>query len=90
MTTNVFGDILSDVSAMITGGIGMLPSACIGGPVFIGKKIHTYKLPLNKTYYYLICMYTCLIFMHYLIKGPQLFEPVHGSAPDIEGEVTLN
>ncbi|KAH0938738.1 hypothetical protein HID58_006199 [Brassica napus] len=54
LTTNVFGDILSDVSAMITGGIGMLPSACIGGP------------------------------------GPQLFEPVHGSAPDIEGEDVAN
>ncbi|KAF3537109.1 hypothetical protein F2Q69_00021175 [Brassica cretica] len=54
LTTNVFGDILSDVSAMTTGGIGMLPSACIGGP------------------------------------GPQLFEPVHGSAPDIEGEDVAN
>ncbi|CAN6845847.1 unnamed protein product [Brassica oleracea] len=54
LTTNVFGDILSDVAAMITGGIGMLPSACIGGP------------------------------------GPQLFEPVHGSAPDIEGEDVAN
>ncbi|KAL0732132.1 hypothetical protein Bca4012_028226 [Brassica carinata] len=54
LTTNVFGDILSDVAAMITGGIGMLPSACIGGP------------------------------------GPQLFEPVHGSAPDIDGEDVAN
>ncbi|VVA95885.1 unnamed protein product [Arabis nemorensis] len=54
LTSNVFGDILSDVASVINGGIGMLPSACIGGP------------------------------------GPQLFEPVHGSAPDIDGEDVAN
>jgi 3-isopropylmalate dehydrogenase len=49
VTENMFGDILSDEAAMITGSIGMLPSASLGG------------------------------------SGPGLFEPVHGSAPDIAG-----
>src|SRR5450755_3284335 len=49
VTENMFGDILSDEAAMITGSIGMLPSASLGG------------------------------------EGPGLFEPVHGSAPDIGG-----
>jgi 3-isopropylmalate dehydrogenase len=49
LTENMFGDILSDEAAMITGSIGMLPSASLGG------------------------------------DGPGLFEPVHGSAPDIAG-----
>jgi 3-isopropylmalate dehydrogenase len=47
VTENMFGDILSDEAAMLTGSIGMLPSASLGG------------------------------------GGPGLFEPVHGSAPDI-------
>ena len=47
---NLFGDILSDAAAMLTGSIGMLPSASIGAP-----------------------------------ETPGLFEPVHGSAPDIAG-----
>ena len=50
VTENMFGDILSDEAAMITGSIGMLPSASLGG------------------------------------EGPGLFEPVHGSAPDIAGQ----
>ena len=50
VTTNMFGDILSDEAGQITGSIGMLPSASLGAP---GK--------------------------------PGLFEPVHGSAPDIAG-----
>ena len=49
LTENMFGDILSDEAAMITGSIGMLPSASLGA------------------------------------EGPGLFEPVHGSAPDIAG-----
>jgi 3-isopropylmalate dehydrogenase len=49
LTENMFGDILSDEAAMITGSIGMLPSASLGA------------------------------------DGPGLFEPVHGSAPDIAG-----
>jgi len=49
LTENMFGDILSDEAAMLTGSIGMLPSASLGG------------------------------------DGPGLFEPVHGSAPDIAG-----
>lgn len=54
LTENMFGDILSDEAAMITGSIGMLPSASIGS------------------------------------DGPGLFEPVHGSAPDIAGSGTAN
>ena len=54
LTENMFGDILSDESAMLTGSLGMLPSASIGA------------------------------------DGPGLFEPVHGSAPDIAGHGTAN
>jgi 3-isopropylmalate dehydrogenase len=54
LTENMFGDILSDEAAMLTGSIGMLPSASIGG------------------------------------DGPGLFEPVHGSAPDIAGTGAAN
>jgi 3-isopropylmalate dehydrogenase len=54
VTENMFGDILSDEAAMLTGSIGMLPSASLGG------------------------------------DGPGLFEPVHGSAPDIAGKGIAN
>jgi 3-isopropylmalate dehydrogenase len=54
VTENMFGDILSDESAMLTGSLGMLPSASLGG------------------------------------DGPGLFEPVHGSAPDIAGQGIAN
>jgi 3-isopropylmalate dehydrogenase len=54
VTENMFGDILSDEAAMITGSLGMLPSASLGD------------------------------------GGPGLFEPVHGSAPDIAGEGIAN
>jgi 3-isopropylmalate dehydrogenase len=54
LTENLFGDILSDEAAMLTGSIGMLPSASVGA------------------------------------GGPGLFEPVHGSAPDIAGTGTAN
>ncbi len=54
LTENMFGDILSDEAAMLTGSIGMLPSASLGG------------------------------------SGPGLFEPVHGSAPDIAGQGSAN
>ena len=53
LTENLFGDILSDESAVITGSLGMLPSATIGGKV-------------------------------------NLYEPVHGSAPDIAGKNVAN
>ena len=55
VTENMFGDILSDEAAMITGSIGMLPSASLGGE-----------------------------------GDPGLFEPVHGSAPDIAGQGVAN
>jgi len=55
LTENMFGDILSDEAAMITGSIGMLPSASLGAE-----------------------------------GTPGLFEPVHGSAPDIAGEGVAN
>ena len=54
LTSNLFGDILSDEAAMLSGSIGMLPSASVGG------------------------------------NGPSLFEPVHGSAPDIAGQDKAN
>ncbi|RZC61200.1 hypothetical protein C5167_022952 [Papaver somniferum] len=50
VTNNIFGDILSDEASMLTGSIGMLPSASIGD------------------------------------SGPGLYEPIHGSAPDIAGQ----
>ncbi|MEO0815724.1 MAG: 3-isopropylmalate dehydrogenase [Pseudomonadota bacterium] len=52
---NLFGDILSDAAAMLTGSIGMLPSASLGAP-----------------------------------GTPGLYEPVHGSAPDIAGQGIAN
>src|ERR671933_1752113 len=55
VTENMFGDILSDEAAMLTGSIGMLPSASLGEP-----------------------------------GTPGLFEPVHGSAPDIAGQGIAN
>lgn len=58
LTENMFGDILSDEAAMLTGSIGMLPSASLGGEGADG--------------------------------GPGLFEPVHGSAPDIAGTGAAN
>jgi 3-isopropylmalate dehydrogenase len=54
LTENLFGDILSDEAAMLTGSLGMLPSASLGD------------------------------------GGPGLFEPVHGSAPDIAGSGKAN
>ena len=53
VTQNLFGDILSDISAMITGSLGMLPSASIG-------------------------------------EKHSLYEPVHGSAPDLPGKNLAN
>ena len=54
LTSNLFGDILSDEAAMLTGSIGMLPSASLGS------------------------------------GGPGLFEPIHGSAPDIARQDKAN
>jgi 3-isopropylmalate dehydrogenase len=54
VTGNIFGDILSDAGAMLTGSLGMLPSASLAG------------------------------------SSPGIFEPVHGSAPDIAGEDKAN
>ncbi|KAI3771096.1 hypothetical protein L6452_02252 [Arctium lappa] len=54
VTNNIFGDILSDEASMITGSIGMLPSASLAA------------------------------------SGPGLFEPIHGSAPDIAGQDKAN
>jgi len=55
VTDNLFGDILSDVAAMLTGSLGMLPSAALGAP-----------------------------------GAPGLYEPIHGSAPDIAGKGVAN
>ena len=54
LTTNMFGDILSDLASMLTGSIGMLPSASLAG------------------------------------DGKGMYEPVHGSAPDIAGQNIAN
>jgi len=54
VTTNMFGDILSDEASMITGSIGMLPSASLG------------------------------------VTGRGMYEPIHGSAPDIAGQDKAN
>jgi 3-isopropylmalate dehydrogenase len=55
VTTNMFGDILSDIASMLTGSLGMLPSASLGEP-----------------------------------GSPGVYEPVHGSAPDIAGKNVAN
>ncbi len=54
VTTNMFGDILSDAAAMLTGSIGMLPSASLDE------------------------------------SGKGMYEPIHGSAPDIAGQGVAN
>ena len=59
VTDNLFGDMLSDVAAMLTGSLGMLPSASLGAPDGNGKR-------------------------------RSLYEPVHGSAPDIAGQGIAN
>ena len=60
VTDNLFGDMLSDIAAMLTGSIGMLPSASLGAPdARTGKR-------------------------------KALYEPVHGSAPDIAGKGIAN
>ncbi|EAP75495.1 MULTISPECIES: 3-isopropylmalate dehydrogenase [Roseovarius] len=59
LTDNLFGDILSDCAAMLTGSLGMLPSASLGAPMANGRP-------------------------------KALYEPVHGSAPDIAGQGKAN
>ena len=60
VTDNLFGDMLSDVAAMLTGSLGMLPSASLGAEDAATGKRHA------------------------------LYEPVHGSAPDIAGQGVAN
>ncbi|WFE73372.1 3-isopropylmalate dehydrogenase [Roseinatronobacter sp. S2] len=59
VTDNLFGDLLSDCAAMLTGSLGMLPSASLGAPTANGRP-------------------------------KALYEPVHGSAPDIAGQAKAN
>ncbi len=59
VTSNVFGDILSDLASMLTGSLGMLPSATLGAPDATGRRL-------------------------------ALYEPIHGSAPDIAGKGIAN
>jgi 3-isopropylmalate dehydrogenase len=59
VTTNLFGDILSDLASMLTGSLGMLPSATLGAPDSSGRRL-------------------------------ALYEPIHGSAPDIAGQGVAN
>ena len=59
VTDNLFGDMLSDIAAMLTGSLGMLPSASLGAPDKNGRR-------------------------------KALYEPVHGTAPDIAGKDLAN
>ena len=59
VTGNLFGDLLSDLASMLTGSLGMLPSATLGAPDASGRR-------------------------------PSLYEPIHGSAPDIAGQGIAN
>ena len=59
VTSNLFGDLLSDLASMLTGSLGMLPSATLGAPDSSGRR-HA------------------------------LYEPIHGSAPDIAGKGIAN
>jgi 3-isopropylmalate dehydrogenase len=59
VTDNLFGDLLSDLAAMLTGSLGMLPSASLGAPMENGRP-------------------------------RAMYEPVHGSAPDIAGQGKAN
>jgi 3-isopropylmalate dehydrogenase len=59
VTSNIFGDLLSDLASMLTGGLGMLPSATLGPADASGKRL-------------------------------ALYEPIHGSAPDIAGKGIAN
>jgi 3-isopropylmalate dehydrogenase len=72
LTENMFGDILSDEAAMITGSIGMLPSASLSGDT--RSPDGSPGTPLGGGH----------------AGGPGLFEPVHGSAPDIAGQGIAN
>ena len=59
VTSNIFGDLLSDLASMLTGSLGMLPSATLGPVDASGKRL-------------------------------ALYEPIHGSAPDIAGRGIAN
>jgi 3-isopropylmalate dehydrogenase len=59
VTGNLFGDLLSDLASMLTGSLGMLPSATLGQPDASGRRL-------------------------------ALYEPIHGSAPDIAGKGVAN
>ncbi len=59
VTDNLFGDMLSDEAAMLTGSLGMLPSASLGAPDATGRRL-------------------------------AMYEPIHGSAPDIAGKGVAN
>ena len=59
VTGNLFGDLLSDLASMLTGSLGMLPSATLGAPDASGRRL-------------------------------ALYEPIHGSAPDIAGQGVAN
>ncbi|HTC59676.1 MAG TPA: 3-isopropylmalate dehydrogenase [Solirubrobacteraceae bacterium] len=72
LTENMFGDILSDEAAMITGSIGMLPSASLGADTRSPDGSQGTPHDGGQA------------------GGPGLFEPVHGSAPDIAGQGIAN
>ena len=73
LTDNLFGDILSDEAAMLTGSLGMLPSASMGLPPVALAKGGAAPGPYAEA------------------SGPRaMYEPIHGSAPDIAGKGIAN
>jgi 3-isopropylmalate dehydrogenase len=85
LTENMFGDILSDEAAMLTGSIGMLPSASLGaGSPRPSGAPHEGQADASSG------GRTGAPSEGQAGGGPGLFEPVHGSAPDIAGQGTAN
>ncbi len=80
LTENMFGDILSDEAAMLTGSIGMLPSASLGGGIGNDPMQPAVSAAADGDTQE----------GSGARRSPGLFEPVHGSAPDIAGQGIAN
>ena len=76
LTGVMFGDILSDLAAMIPGSVGLLPSAALGDSV---------RCSIIHILLFLLFLYSEIFYTW--IQGPGIFEPVHGSAPKHYGKV---
>jgi isocitrate/isopropylmalate dehydrogenase len=88
VTNNIFGDILSDEASMITGSIGMLPSASVGESVIDSTNFFKrFEWSIDAI---LFCWKDGSWGARFVsMQGPGLFEPIHGSAPDIAGQVEI-